>query len=34
MASEGVSDAVLDALQGRLLAQFVELDPLHYQNWW
>jgi hypothetical protein len=30
---EGVSDAVLDAIQGRFLAQFVELDRLRYQNW-
>ena len=31
--NEGVSDAVLDALQGRFLAQLVELDRLRYQNW-
>jgi hypothetical protein len=31
--SEGVSDAVLDALQGRFLAQLVEFDRLRYQNW-
>ena len=31
--SAGVSDAVLDALQGRFLAQLVELDRLRYQNW-
>ena len=31
--SEGVSDAVLDALQGRFLSQLVELDRLRYQNW-
>ncbi len=31
--SEGVSDAVLDALQGRFLAQLIELDRLRYQNW-
>jgi hypothetical protein len=31
--SEGVSDPVLDALQGRFLAQLVELDRLRYQNW-
>ena len=31
--SEGVSDAALDALQGRFLAQLIELDRLRYQNW-
>jgi len=31
--NESVSDAVLDALQGRFLAQLVELDRLRYQNW-
>jgi hypothetical protein len=31
--SEGVSDAVLDAIQARFLSQFVELDQLRYQNW-
>ena len=31
--SEGVSDAVLDALQGRFLAQLIELNRLRYQNW-
>lgn len=31
--TEGVSDAVLDTLQGRFLGQLVELDRLRYQNW-
>jgi hypothetical protein len=31
--SEGVSDAVLDALQARFLAQLVELGHLRYWNW-
>jgi len=31
--SEAVPDPVLDAIQGRFLAQFVELDRLRYQNW-
>jgi len=31
--SEGVSDSVLDALQGRFIGQLVELDRLRYQNW-
>lgn len=32
LGSEGVSDAVLDALQTAFLAQFVEVERLRYQN--
>jgi len=31
--SAGVSDAVLDALQGRFLAQLVDWGRMRYQNW-
>ncbi len=31
--NEGVSDAVLDALQGRFLGQLVELGRIRYRNW-
>ena len=30
---EGVSDAVLDAIQGRFLAQLIDWGRLRYQNW-
>jgi hypothetical protein len=30
---EGLSDAVLDALQSQFLAQFIEAERLRYQNW-
>ena len=33
LKAEGLSDAVLDALQAQFLAQFIEAERLRYQNW-
>jgi hypothetical protein len=33
MHDQGVSDAVLDAVQSQFLAQFIESERLRYQNW-
>jgi hypothetical protein len=33
MHDQGVSDAVLDAIQSQFLAQFIESERLRYQNW-
>jgi len=33
LKEEGLSDAVLDALQSQFLAQFIEAERLRYQNW-
>lgn len=33
LKDEGLSDAVLDALQAQFLAQFIEAERLRYQNW-
>jgi hypothetical protein len=33
LKEEGLSDAVLDALQAQFLAQFIEAERLRYQNW-
>ena len=33
LREEGLSDAVLDALQAQFLAQFIEAERLRYQNW-
>lgn len=31
--TQGVSDAVLDALQSQFLAQFIDAERMRYQNW-
>jgi len=33
LRSEGVHDRVLDELQARFLAQFIEAEPMRYQSW-
>ena len=33
LRDEGLSNAVLDALQAQFLAQFIEAERLRYQNW-